>query len=249
MARRGRRGAGEVAASAYVIAPSSLDYWRNRLAEYDVAYGEETRFGETVLTFPDPDGMMIELVARESDSAPTFWADGPIPEAHALRAFHSVTIWVREAQGTAAVLSGIFGYEKVGEEGNRIRYQGAGEMAQFVDLLVRPDLERGKMGAGTVHHVAFRTVDDDEQVEYRQLIGEHGLGVTPVKDRQYFHSIYFREPSGTLFEVATDAPGFAVDEPVESLGRELKLPAWQESRRDEIEVRLPEIVNREYVEN
>lgn len=246
MARRGRRGVGEVAASAYAIAPNSVDYWKQRLSEHDIAYGIETRFGETVLTFPDPDGMMLELVARDGDAAPAFWSNGPIPEAHALRAFHGVTIWVREAQATAAVLAGIFGYEKVGAEGNRIRYQAAGRLAQFVDLVVRPDLGRGQMGAGTVHHVAFRTVNDEEQVEWQQILADNGLGVTPVKDRQYFHSIYFREPSGTLFEVATDAPGFAADEPVEKLGSELKLPSWLEPHRDQIATLLPPIVNREY---
>lgn len=246
MARRGRLGVGEVAATAYAIVPSSIDYWKQRLGEHNITYGVETRFGETVLTFPDPDGMMLELVAREGDAAPAFWANGPIPEAHALRAFHGVTIWVREAQATAAVLAGIFGYEKVDEADNRIRYQAAGRFAQFVDLVVRPDLGRGQMGAGTVHHVAFRTVSDEEQVEWQQILSENGLGVTSVKDRQYFHSIYFREPSGTLFEVATDAPGFTADEPVEKLGSGLKLPPWLEQHRDQIAQRLPQIVNPEY---
>ncbi|MCA9979821.1 MAG: ring-cleaving dioxygenase [Anaerolineales bacterium] len=245
-ARRGRRGAGEVAASAYAILPSSLGFWRARLAEFEITFSEEVRFGETVLVFPDPDGMMIELVAREGDPAPTVWPNSPIAAEHALRAFQGVTLWVNRAEGTAAVLTDIFGYKKVGEEGARHRYQGAGNIAQFVDLLVRPELGRGGMGAGSVHHVAFRTVDDGEQVLYQHEIAQNGHGVTEVKDRQYFHSIYFREPSGVLFEVATDAPGFAYDEPVEELGSHLKLPLWLEPHRAKIEGLLPALQIAEY---
>lgn len=238
-ARRGRRGVGEVAASAYAILPSSLPFWRARLADFEIAFGEEVRFGETVLVFPDPDGMMLELVAREGEPAPAVWQAGPVPAEHALRAFHGVTLWVREEMNTAVVLTDIFGYHKVGSDGARHRYQAAGNIAQFVDLQVRPDLGRGQLGAGSVHHVAFRTVDDSEQVIYQRELAQKGHGVTEVKDRQYFHSIYFREPNGVLFEVATDAPGFDADEPIETLGTQLKLPLWLEPHRAEIEQALP----------
>ncbi|MEZ4610126.1 MAG: VOC family protein [Caldilineaceae bacterium] len=137
------------------------------------------------------------------------------------------------------------GYTPVGEEGSRLRFQGASaDHGQYVDLLVQPGLGYGQLGAGSVHHVAFRTADDAEQLEYKDALTAVGLGPTPVQDRQYFHSIYFREPAGTLFEIATDAPGFAWDEPVDSLGRELKLPPWLEGQRAVVDARLPVLVSR-----
>lgn len=240
-AARGKRGNGEVLASAYGIHPDSIDWWKARFRSLDINYTTETRFGEEVITIADPDDMQIELIANGGDPAPTHWADGPIPEEHALRAFHGVTIGVHEAAPTAALLVGVFGYELAGEEGDRVRYQAAGGFGQYVDLLVRPGYARGRMGAGSVHHVAFRTVDDSEQLEYQAALREAGGMVTDVKDRQYFHSIYMREPNGTLFEVATDAPGFPYDEPVETLGEALKLPSWLEPMRGKIEGILPEI--------
>jgi glyoxalase family protein len=201
----------------------------------------ETRFGEDVLVFADPEDMVIELVAHVDEPVPAHWENGPIPAEHALQAFHSVTLGVDDATPTAALLTGSFGYDLVGQEGNRVRFKGAGGFGQFVDLLVRPGHPQGRLGAGSVHHVAFRTVDDSEQLDYLSALRAAGYPATSVKDRQYFHSIYFREPNGTLFEVATDAPGFLYDEPVESLGSELKLPSWLESNRGKIEEYLPEI--------
>ncbi len=237
----GRPGNGEIGAAAYAIAPESLDYWRARLVESpDVGrLDEETRFGESVLTFKDPDGLALELVACRSDPAPTFWADGPVPAEHALRGFHSVTLWEERAEVTADLLTNTLGYRLAGEEGMRLRFEGAGSMAQFVDILVNPTLVvPGRRGAGTVHHVAFRTPGDAEQLAWRQTVSELGLPVTPVRDRRYFHSIYFNEPGGVLFEIATDAPGFAVDEPVEALGQSLRLPPWLEARRERIAASL-----------
>ena len=246
MAKRGTRGNGEVAASAYGILASSVSYWKERLKEFNISFQTERRFGQDVLIFQDPDGMFIELVVTDGDPAPVHWVNGPIPEEHALRGFHGVTIWVHNAQGTSTLLSGLFGFEKVAEEGNRIRFQGAGKFGQYIDLVVRPNAPRGQMGAGTVHHVALRTVDDSEQLAWQTVLRNYGFGVTDVKDRQYFHSIYFREPSGTLFEVATDAPGFAWDEPVETLGRDLKLPPWLEIDREKIEDHVVPITVAEY---
>ena len=237
---RGQRGSGEVVAIGYSMPPAAVDFWRQRLAAHDVAVSESTRFGAAVLAVEDPDGMMVELIADERELDLQLWADGPIPPAYALRGFHSATLWVRSTPGSSRVLTSQLGFVETGREGNRIRYQGdGGNIGLYVDLVEKPGLAPGRMGAGSVHHIAFRTVDDDEQQEYQQQLRSVGLGVTPVRDRQYFHSIYFREPGGVLFEIATDAPGFAYDEPVPELGNSLKLPSWLESQRDRIEQALP----------
>ncbi|MFK7805775.1 MAG: ring-cleaving dioxygenase [Anaerolineae bacterium] len=238
---KGRRGNGETLATAYAIRPDSVRWWQEWLNDQKIEHVIETRFGESVLVFSDPEDMVIELVAHVDEPVPEHWENGPIPAEHALQAFHGVTLGVHDATPTAALLTGSFGYELVGQEGNRVRYQGAGGYGQFVDLLVRLGHARGRLGAGSVHHVAFRTVDDSEQLEYLEALRQAGHPATSVKDRQYFHSIYFREPNGTLFEVATDAPGFLYDEPVESLGSELKLPSWLEQHRDKIETMVPPI--------
>ena len=244
-ARRGRPGNGEVTASAYNIAPDSVDYWWQRLSAHQVhALTRDTRFGADVIGFHDPDGMRIELITHDGAAAPHVWDAGPIPVEHALRAFHGVTIWLDDPAATVALLTEQMGYVAAGDAGDRLRFRGASvDHGQYVELVVRPGQPRGQMGAGSVHHVAFRTVDDSEQAEYKAALLRAGLGVTPVQDRQYFHSIYFREPAGTLFEVATDAPGFAWDEEVEALGTALKLPPWLETYRTRIEETLPPLVN------
>lgn len=246
-ARRGVVGNGEVAVSAYSIPREAVDYWQNRLAEFGVATAQlETRFGETVIPFRDPDGMRLELITNPEAVLPAPWHDGPIPTEYMLRGFHSVTIWVWNNGPSATLLTDIFEMSELGTEGQRTRYKGsATDVGHFVDLLERPDGQRGQMGAGSVHHVAFRTHSDEEQVEWQSLLAQNRFGVTPVCDRQYFHSIYFREPSGVLYEIATDAPGFAIDEPIETLGQSLKLPPWYEDRRADIEAVLPPILHPE----
>lgn len=240
-AARGVRGNGEVGASAYTIGAESLDYWRKRLVDFGAPVSsEETRFGYDVLTFDDPDGMSLELIVSDDPATFQFWEEGPVPAAHALRGFHGVTLWLAEAEPTAALLTEQMGYEFVGQEENRWRFKGSSNnIGMYLDLLIDPKRPSGRMGAGSVHHIAFRTRDDTEQLEYQQSLSRAGFGVTPVRDRQYFHSIYFRSPGGVLFEVATDAPGFAIDEPVEALGQSLKLPPWLESQRANIERALP----------
>lgn len=245
---RGVRGNGEVGATAYAIRAASVDFWRNRLTQHGVdVQNVGARFGQDVLAFADPDGMAIELIVDDEDASFVPWDNGPIPGEHELRGFHSATLWVDEIDDTETLLTEALGYTRVesttetaGETADgaseRARYRGASDdMGRYVDLLARPGMGRGRMGAGSVHHIALRTVDDSEQVEYKTLLHKRGYGVSPVMDRQYFHSIYFRAPSGVLFEVATDAPGFLYDEPVDELGTHLKLPNWLESRRDEIE--------------
>lgn len=240
---RGTRGNGETAAVAYSIAPESVAYWQQRLAEHGVSTGEtQTRFDATVLPFHDPDGMPLELIADAGTTAVRHWADGPVPAVYALQGFHGVTLWLDEVAPTAKILTEQLAYTFVGQEGNRYRYQGAAEnVGLYVDILHRPGQGRGRFGAGSIHHIAFRTVDDEEQLEYLQKLRGAGLRVTPVQDRQYFHSIYFREPGGVLFEIATDAPGFLYDEPAAELGTHLKLPPWYEPHRAEIEAVLPPV--------
>jgi glyoxalase family protein len=239
---RGHAGAGEVTHTAFSIPLASVDYWSARLTEKGIPF-EHTgkRFDEVVLTLADPDGMKLELVGHagvDDVQAPRF---SDVPADHAIRGFFGVTMLELEAAETTATLN-MMGFEKVAEEGNRLRFASAagtaiGALGNHLDVVVDPKANFGRSGAGSVHHIAFRAANDDSQLEWRAEIGRH-IGTTPVLDRDYFHSIYFREPGGVLFELATDNPGFATDEPVETLGERLCLPAWIEPRRAELELRL-----------
>lgn len=244
--RSGTPGNGETAAVGYTIGADSVGFWRTHLFHQGARPGTvETRFGAEVIPFTDPDGMRLELIVDDNPITFRFWKDGPIPRQHALRGFHGVTLWLAEVEPTAQLLTGQLGYEFVAQEGNRYRYRGASNnIGLYVDLLHRPGMPAGRFGSGSVHHIAFRTVDDTEQQEYLAKLSRAGQNVTPVQDRQYFHSIYFRSPGGVLFEIATDAPGFTYDEPVAELGTSLKLPPWLESHREEIEKVLPWIERR-----
>ncbi len=237
----GRAGAGMASATAYVVPPGSIDSWMERLADRGLDFDAPTeRFGERVLPLTDPDGLPLELVERAEAEALPGWPGGPVPEEHAARAFDGVTLALYDPEPTARLLRDVFGYEEVREERGRLRLRSpSGEAGARVDLVQTEG--RGRPGAGTVHHVAFRTRSDKEQAEWQDVLRQAGLRVTEVKDRQYFHSVYFREPGGVLFELATDQPGFLRDEPDEALGAELRLPPWLEGRRTEIERRLPEL--------
>jgi len=238
---RGQAGSGETAAVAYAIRPESVGFWKAYLARQSVALDTlETRFGAEVLPFSDPDGMRLELIVSDEPASFRFWEAGPIPQTHALQGFHGVTLWLSEVEATAQLLTGQLGYTFVGQEGNRYRYQAAAnDLGLYLDILHKPGEPHGTFGAGSIHHIAFRTVDDTEQQAYLTKLRQAGQRVTSVQDRQYFHSIYFRSPGGVLFEVATDAPGFYYDEPIDELGSSLKLPPWLEQHRDQIEGILP----------
>ncbi len=237
-AARGHAGAGEVTKTAFNVPAASLEYWQERLSDQGLLV-EHTgkRFEEQVLTFPDPDGMKIEIVAHADAgpvNAPRF---ASVPPEHAIRGFFGVTLLEHRADLTAGILK-VMGFRKIAEEGTRLRFSAASQaLGNHIDLLVDPNAKFGRQGAGSVHHSAFRAKDDAAQKQWREEIARH-LEVTPVLDRTYFHSIYFREPGGVLFELATDPPGFCFDEPAESLGEELRLPQWLEKRRTWIEQRL-----------
>lgn len=240
-ATRGVAGAGEVTHTAFSIPPESVEYWEERLAAKGVRLqGKEQRMGEMVLTFSDPDGMRIELVGHAESAelkAPRF-AD--VPTEHAIRGFYGVTMVQRDAQRTEAVLE-LMGFRKVAEEGSRLRFSAAGDaLGNHVDIVIDPAAGRGRLGAGSVHHIAFRSEDFEDQKEWLAVI-QQKLPVSPVMERDYFRSIYFREPGGVLFELATDVPGFAIDEPAESLGEELRVPEWLEPQRAQMLRRLPEV--------
>ena len=239
-APRGRIGAGQLTVTSFSVPAASLGYWTERLVEGGVRFERpEERFGETVISFPDPDGLRLELVAAAEDHREG-WADGPAPSDHAVRGFHHVTLALADPPRTATLMTDTLGFRQTGEAEDRTRYEaGEGGPGNTVDLAAGAGTPRGATGVGTVHHVAYRVPDEETQLELRERVAALGYNVTPVLDRNYFRSIYFREPGGVLFEIATDPPGFAADEEPEHLGESLKLPPWLESRRDRLEDVLP----------
>jgi glyoxalase family protein len=241
-ASAGRSGTGLTHQTAFRVPAGSLGYWMHRLIDKGVTHnGLEKRFGESVLPFADPDGMRLALVGIVEAAVESGWSNGDIPAEHAIRGFHGVTLLLEDAAPTAAILADVLGFAKSGTEGaiSRYRAHDAG-FGAVVDLHEAKEFLRGAMGRGSVHHVAFRAEDDAAQaVMAARARDRHGLQTTEQKDRQYFRSVYFREPGGILFEIATDDPGFTVDEPATSLGADLKLPRFLEPRRKEIEAVLP----------
>ena len=234
-ARRGTRGSGQVTSVSFAIPRNSIAFWKERLrANHVVAEEISDRFGNKALRFLDPDGLMLELM--ESPVIPNEGRMG-----HSVRGFAAPTLEVRHLERTERLLIEILGFEFLGEENNRRRLRGSGSNTAAEVDLVSADIGFGLVAVGSVHHIAFRVVNDEEQLRVRERLVERGLNVTPVIDRQYFHSIYFREPNGILFEVATDGPGFLIDESADQLGESLKLPPMYESARSEIERVLPAI--------
>lgn len=242
--RRGRQGAGQVAVTSFSILPGSVGFWIERFIRYRVQFEHpKTRFDdERVISFKDPDGLMCELVAHPGAEARSGWDSRLVPGEHSIRGIYSVTLWQESCDLTGKLLVESMGFEPVREQASIFRYAARDRgPASVVDLRCVPGLWSGSMGAGTIHHVAFRAPDDTAQLATRNELVERGYNVTPQIDRDYFHSIYFREPGGVLFEIATDPPGFTVDEPIDRLGQSLKLPSWLETRRFEIEALLPNI--------
>lgn len=241
---RGRIGPAQVTTTSFAIPADTMDFWMDRLNQAGIKFsGPEDRFGEPVIAFTDFDGMQLELIATSRMSAIRPWSAGPVSSDRAIAGFHSVTLSEEGYEHTARLLTGTMGYRQIDSVGNRFRFQSApgSGLASIVDVLCSPDAPRGRMGVGIVHHVAFRVKDDAAENQMLSILGTAGSNVSPVMDRVYFHSIYYREPGGVLFEIATDAPGFTQDESVESLGHSLRLPPWLEKHRDQIQAALPPI--------
>ncbi|CAM02985.1 glyoxalase family protein [Saccharopolyspora erythraea NRRL 2338] len=238
----GRRGTGQATTTAFSVPEQSLGWWKQHLDGLGVDTTEITeRDGERALGLRDPDGLAISLVAHPQGDPRAPWDNGIVPAEHGIRGLHSVTLAVTAEDATVAML-GDLGLRPHDQQGNRLRFAaGEGGPGAFVDVLVTPAAPRGLVAAGTVHHVAWRAPDEPTQAAWRAELADQGVGVTSVLDRQYFRSIYFREPGGTLLEIATDEPGFTADEPLLELGRALKLPPWLEPNREQIQATLPEL--------
>ena len=242
-ARRGRIGTGQVVATSYAVAPGATEYWALRLREHNVAVENSgQRFGQPFIQFRDPDGLALELIESDCARHDDRWTENPIPAEHALQQFQPPSLASDDREATAQLLTTVFGFTVTGNEEGRTRLSLSQECTdKQIDLVDVPGKTPGLVAAGTVHHIAFRAADQDEQEKWRSRLYEAGLHVTPIIDRQYFHSVYFREPGGILFEIATDGPGFATDEPADQLGENLKLPPQYESYRKAIAESLPVI--------
>ncbi len=240
-ARRGERGAGQATTVALAVPADALGWWQERLARHGVAVERpRRRLAEEALALLDPDGLRLELVGEAGAGEPPAW-EGPVPGKRAIRGIHSVALTLAEPEASVELLTAGMGLRPAGEGDGRLRFAAAvpAVVGGRVDLLPRPGSAAGRVAAGSVHHVAWRVAGDVEQEGWRRRLVERGLGVTPVLDRTYFHSIYFREPGGVLFEIATDPPGFTIDEPPAELGSALRLPEWLEPHRERIAAALP----------
>lgn len=240
---KGHTGTGMATGIGYSVPAGSLEFWLARFKQFNVKHQPIVeRFGEQVLPFEDPDGLQLELIvsSKEDDRLP--WVSEEVNAQVAIRGFHSIVLTLRSVGPTATILTDVFGYKPSGQEGNRHRFiTDAIDSASVVDIIEAPGTPQGRNAAGTNHHVAFRVKDENILMEFREKIEKKGLNITPKIDRQYFFSLYFREPGGVLFELATDNPGFTVDESREELGINLKLPAQYEGARAKIEQVLPKL--------
>jgi glyoxalase family protein len=241
--RRGARGTGEISAMAFAVPEGSLASWATRLDDMGIRHSDASlRFGRPTLALYDPAGLLLELVETPGALEQPSWAERGVAAEAAIRNLAGATLTIAERGPTAALLTGTLGLSEQGSEDNRTRYRvGSSIDAADIDLLVRPEVPRGRIAAGSVHHLAWRASDATEQLAWRARLESEGLSVTPVRDRNYFTSIYFNEPGGVIFEIATDGPGFAVDEPAGALGTRLALPPWLEPLRENIAKRLPDI--------
>lgn len=251
---KGHRGTSEVTSTSFLIPDNSINYWIDRFKTKHIEFsGPYRRFDdEQVMTLNDPDGLELELIAHKSaqDRNENVWKEGPVPIEHAIRGFYSVTISEEGYENTASVLTDELGFILTRQDGSRFRYEIPASVAQgevgggganIVDVLCLPYTQQAIIGIGSVHHVAWRTPTDERQKLLRHNIIKAGLNATPVIDRFYFHSVYFREPGGVLFEIATNPPGFAIDEKADELGTHLVLPPWIESMRKDLEKILPPV--------
>lgn len=241
--KQGKTGAGMATEIGYSVPQSSLEFWKKRFKKLDVKHGEiSQKFGEDFLPFQDPDGLNLELIVSKTPDNRKVWETKEVKAEVAIKGFQNVTLTLNNIKATAEILTEIFDYKLLGQEGNRTRFgTQAIENASIVDLLELPNAAPGINAGGTNHHVAFRVNNEEVLMAFREKIEKRGLNITPKIDRDYFFSLYFREPGGVLFELATENPGFSIDEPVSELGKNLKLPARYEQNRAQIEKLLPEL--------
>jgi glyoxalase family protein len=242
-AYQGKIGDGQVGVTSYVVPKGALGFWKERLERFTVSFTKTERFGEEYLVFNDPHGLHLEIVEREEGEANT-WTFGGVTPEYAIKGFGGATLLSARPDQTAQLLEKVMGLEKIGEEGDFARYRSTADIGNVIDLKLTPS-GRGEMGVGTVHHIAWRAIDDEDQLDWKKYVAENGYGVTPVQDRNYFNAIYFREHGEILFEIATDPPGFTVDESLDQLGQKLMLPEWLESKREELEAILEPLEIRE----
>ncbi|MCY7779672.1 ring-cleaving dioxygenase [Bacillus haynesii] len=235
-ARRGVIGDGQVGVTSYVVPKGAMAFWENRLAKFNVPYTKMNRFGEEYLEFDDPHGLHLEIVERE-EGEKNNWKIGEITPDNAIKGFGGATLLSKQPEKTAELLEKVMGLEKVGEEGDFVRFRSSGDIGNMIDLKLTT-IGSGQMGTGTVHHIAWRAIDDNDQLEWQKYVAENGYRVTPVQDRNYFNAIYFREHGEILFEIATDPPGFAHDESPQTMGEQFMLPAQYEHYREQLERRL-----------
>lgn len=238
-AYKGKIGDGQVGVTSYVVPVCALPFWEKRLEKFNISFSKTTRFEEQVVTFDDPHGLHLEIVERQQGEANT-WEMGDITSEVAIKGFGGATLYTTNAEKTIELLETVMGFERVGEENDLMRLRATGELGNVIDVKLTP-MGIGQMGVGTVHHIAWRAEDDADQLDWKQQVETYGLGVTPVQDRNYFNAIYFREYGEILFEIATDPPGFAIDEFPESLGQSLKLPEQYEQHRKNIQRALPPV--------
>lgn len=238
---QGYNGTGMATEIGYAVPKESLEFWKSRFIQNNVKHGDiGERFGESYLSFQDPDGLHLSLIVPTVEVSRKPWQTADVKKEVATKGFHNITLTLKNMEATAKVLTDIFGYVLKSQEGNRYRFATeATAYANLVDIIEAPNEKAGYVAGGSNHHVAFRVKDDHVLMEYRETVASKGLSITPKIDRDYFYSLYFREPGGVLFEIATDNPGFTRDEPLHELGSSLKLPVQYEQHRANIEKALP----------
>ncbi len=239
---KGRHGKGMLNTTSFSVPLSSIEYWKQRLKKFNINHKQpQERFEEVFIYFEDEDGLGLELVFNDKDERKGFF-NGNIPVENSIKGFYNVEIWEEGYERTAAVLTQQLDHTLIAEKGNRFRFAANDLPGNYVDILCAPDSLKGLSGSGSVHHIAFATANKETQEEVRIKVAQRMLNPTPILDRQYFTSIYFREPGGVLFEVATAEPGFLIDEDKAHLGESLKLPSWYEKNRSAIEAAITPVV-------
>jgi glyoxalase family protein len=236
---KGRIGTGQVGVTSYLIPKGSIPFWENRLKKFNIESSSSLRFGEKYIHFNDPDGLQLELVERDEGPI-NHWSIGGVQAENAIKGFSGANLYSAQPHKTTDVLENVMGLECIGQEGDYLRFKAEGHLGNTIDIQLNPSV-RGLMGAGTVHHIAWRAKDEEDLQRWRSLLQDKGYYPTEIRDRNYFKAVYFHEEGGILFEIATDPPGFSVDEPVAELGKKLMLPSWLESKREELEEILPTV--------